>query len=287
MTNVKGQSPTNDGRAAIARLEALEKGLAQVRYLCSELDRKSQGTTLANKRVAQLADSIEELKERNSNGGGSPIVVEAIMAEITRVEKSMQTLFGDLETQLSKLRGRVDVVELKLVNHNERIEANASAVAWAHARVDRLTAAAPVWAWIVATIGGIIAGVLFANHEFSRVVVVGQSTTTFDSTADEAWVAWVFGLATFAIVMWVISQIIHMLDDESSSSASSGAAASVSTNSNTNPPPNSGDEQEDTRVMPDTQSQGSGDQSDTLVNNPPPPSGGTASASAGAAAVAS
>lgn len=260
-----------------------------------EVQRRGANLTVINQRITvlekNLVDAITRL-ERDGGFGGDieahlreqvEIHTAAVNADLANLRTMIEEVYINLSQDIDAVNNRVDKVDLKLVNHDDRISANADAVASAHARIDRLTDFAPPWAWAVSIVAGIVAGIAWQMHEFGQSIQVGEASLSVTSVADETWVAVAIGVAAFLGVMGIVTSFTAFGNSQSSSSATSGASAAVNTGS-----AGVDDTQALPALPPPPQSSSTGSQPATSGSNPTPTqASGNVSASAGAGAAAS
>lgn len=112
-------------RAIVNReLKKLEKLISEVETRAGHLERKSRGTTRANREAAKLAREVEDLKSRFVAAGPTPAVmlgvedlsakVEAVLAETQRLDMALKNTYLEVAEHGDKLRdheGRLDAIE--------------------------------------------------------------------------------------------------------------------------------------------------------------------------------
>ena len=241
-----------------ARFEGLDRKVDALGPPVAELRRKAEGTTRANRECAKherqlvrLAEEVAGLRARADTLGPTvgPTQNEAILSELQRLDARMDSLWGDLNAELQKLREevrseasrndvqdkRLDDHDLKFASYGERIEgvevtagAHASAIAslQSESRSHRIHPAT----WVFSIIAGILGGWLWAAHDWAQTVTVNGTKTAVENTAANSWWAvTICGLCVGLLVFFVFS--LFLRDDAdttvSTASASSGAGARV------------------------------------------------------------
>lgn len=216
--------------------EDLDRKVKELRFFVEELERKSDGITLGNQRAAQLEEQVQALQARIdalSEHIGIP-QFEAIMAEIQRIDERSDALWADLDKRQCQTDERVDKIDLRLANHNERIEANASAIAFVRSRIDSF--GVPIWAYVVGAIAGVVAGVVWANHDWTETVQAGQQAiSVVNSNAATWWAAVICGIAVAMVVTSILAAFTNATGNNDTQTEA-GAAAAGSASVETTPP---------------------------------------------------
>jgi hypothetical protein len=243
-----------------ARFEGLDRKVDALGHHVAELRRKAEGTTRANRECAKherqlvrLAEEVAGLRARADTLGPTvgPTQNEAILSELQRLDARMDSLWGDLNAELQKLREevrseasrndvqdkRLDDHDLKFASHGERIEgvevtagAHASAIASLQSEV-RSSRIHPL-AWVFGIIAGILAGWAWAVHDWTETATVnGAQTVVENATANSWWVAVLAGLCAGAFVWAFFAFLLPSGGEDqaqtATAEANAGAGAAV------------------------------------------------------------
>lgn len=234
------------------RLKRLDERVAALQESNATLTRQARGTTRANRicaqherQIARLTEDIQSLSARIENLGPAtgPAQSEAILAELKRLDTRMDSLWSDLNAELEKLRGRVnehdkrlDDHDLRFASHGERIEsvevaagAHASAIASLQSRSRGRTH--PL-AWVFGIIAGILAGWIWAVHDWTETATVnGVQAVTENTTANSWWVAVLAGICAGAFVWAFFAFLLPSGGEDqaqtATAEANAGAGAAV------------------------------------------------------------
>lgn len=243
-----------------ARFEGLDRKVDALGHHVAELRRKAEGTTRANRECAKherqlvrLAEEVAGLRARADTLGPTvgPTQNEAILSELQRLDARMDSLWGDLNAELQKLREevrseasrndvqdkRLDDHDLKFASYGERIEgvevtAGAHASAIASLQSESRDRRAHPLAWVFGIIAGILTGWAWAVHDWAEVTISNGAQTVVENTAANSWpVAVLAGVSAGGLAWGFFAYLLPSRSEDqaqvSTASASSGAGARV------------------------------------------------------------
>jgi hypothetical protein len=203
------------------------------------LMRVHRGTTLANTRVAQLERQVRQLTELLGNDapaalkagqiGGRKSFINAlrqrkydddsirkvlVVVDDTNFDNlSDDQIFAELFDTVGSLRNEVNNLTEEVGKHSEILGEGGEHFAQLREDVttiqntytDLRDDSFSVIGLFVGALVGLIAGILWAWHDFDQTVRVGTAKVLIHSWAEDAWAAWLFGFAVFVIVFGLVS----------------------------------------------------------------------------------
>lgn len=181
-----------------------EATVEQLEYRIKVLERKSRGTTRANKRASALEREVAALRAAiNRIGEVSEVIdpadnkaVAALAREIERVEQGAQHLYTTLDERLSEIASLQQEHGMRLTNHGDRLELleqGDSGLDLARTRLRLTGSIEKSTPWVPALIAGVIGGIVswFIQDPWEWV-------TTFKG--DEIAASVIIGVAVFLAV---------------------------------------------------------------------------------------
>lgn|GEM_PF-5355732 len=204
---------------AKATVEAIQRQLTAAQHHIKELQRSKNGTTLANKRVAQMESELSRLTARlgaiDSASEADPVVAKVDQQKLERINTRLEDLFGRSAGEVSELREQVDTLASQVDGHevaigmlNEGQNSLNERVDDVHHRVtvlETLEEKAPWWKLVLGAAIGIVAGILwlnFFNYSQTETLPDGQKVTIYYEPARVVG-AWLIGIAVALFVTWL------------------------------------------------------------------------------------
>lgn len=259
-------------------------------------------------KVKSLDTKVRHLAERFEKFGGlaGKAQLAAFGQEVERLQGMVNAAFSDLQQQHDALREQVDDHAVRICDLQEaqtgivgELELHARAFAAVASWAGRIS---PV-AWVLGVIAGIIAGILWANHNWSQHATLNGIKVTVENTAANSW--WAVALAGISaglFVLFVVACFVSTPDDvraAAESSAMAGLRRGAGGNQPPAPPTNvqtapgeqpdgggeSGNNDEPTLIVPVSPTNGNGATPSPEPSATPPSAEGTlvgAAAAAGA-----
>lgn len=180
----------------------------EIRFRLAELERKTKGGTLANVRAARLERELASLRSLMEKGF-DPDFIERKLIELERgladheVRISgLEAGFTVLEDETSRAHARVTDVERVVA---EDRKSSRDVVRRVTTLEERTGGSFPFIGLLFALAVGIVAGWLWARHDWSSTIQVGNQNGAAESAADLAISAWLFGAGVGLAVMALIA----------------------------------------------------------------------------------
>jgi predicted nuclease with TOPRIM domain len=199
------------------RIDGVKAELAKLQYLVEQLQRRGQGTTLANARAATLESELGKITKRideitsKSSDELDPAALTAFQQEAQRLNGRLEDLFGRVSGDVNDLRERLDTLESRVDGHDTAIGAHDTEIGMLregqqslHGRVtiiERLRDTLPKWPLAIGIIAGVIGGIVWDAIPFSQSYPLADGTTKVVplEAANTIWAALGAGFATFVV----------------------------------------------------------------------------------------
>lgn len=190
-----------------------EQGFALVSHIPGhEAGLKTFATT--SRELRTRVERVEARIRVLGDAVGSEIAA-SFTAELNSITSRANSLWVDLDNQLSELKGRVDVHDQRLNGHDElfeelrgRVSLVGESSAGAHRRIDELHWKVPEWVYGISVAVGLLAGAIWHGHHWSETIkVASQATKVVNPAANSGWAALLCAVSIGFVAFVILSAL--------------------------------------------------------------------------------